>query len=576
MTNLAKTAGLFVELWNFGKTKLTLAVGLLFVISALNGVGLTLFLPLLNQLLQPNVSQTTMSRPEQWIMEIGRIAGIRCIGPCFAFLAVAAFALEGVCLVAQSKIFHSLLFDYELRLKEAFLESYLKAEWVYLARQDTGKTGALINSQIRAVSESVYYLNYLLNSIIMVVALCAVAAFLSPFLTLIVGLGFLTVVFFLRGRLAKSVRYGGRMVDATGLASARLMEILMYSKAIKAGGLEAGSLKMFGEGAKLLAQAQSNAKVNEDYSRAFLQPAMFLSLLGVLLLGRYVLLLGVAPLFVFLGVGYRLLPPLSYIYNQYQKVVGGLPALDLVKSKIAEAKGQTRAAGRRGGRKIGEIVKIEARSVSFRFGSERPAIRSAGFVLERGEHLCISGPSGSGKSTLVDIVLGLIQPTSGSIEVNGTDFTDLDLAEWRGRVGYMGQDAIIWNDTVYHNLTWGIDRQVERAELFDYMEKAGLSDLLGRGAEGLDAPVGERGAFLSGGQRQRFGLIRVLLKKPGFLLLDEPTSALDEENDRRMLSLVEDYLDATGALLLSVAHRQSWLKHASRIAWMEDGALIDQ
>ncbi|MGE5766350.1 MAG: ABC transporter ATP-binding protein [Bacteroidota bacterium] len=205
--------------------------------------------------------------------------------------------------------------------------------------------------------------------------------------------------------------------------------------------------------------------------------------------------------------------------------------------------------------------------VSFGYGRENVLERASLEIPARGLTV-ITGPSGSGKTTLTDLLLGLYQPASGRILLDGTPLSEIDLHAWRGIVGYVPQELILFHDSVLANVTLG-DPRLGEAEARTALEAAGAWDFVAALPEGLDSIVGEKGAKLSGGQRQRIALARALAGRPKLLILDEVTSALDPKTEQDICRNIE----ALGGdmTILAITHREAWTEIADRTYRVEGG-----
>ena len=216
---------------------------------------------------------------------------------------------------------------------------------------------------------------------------------------------------------------------------------------------------------------------------------------------------------------------------------------------------------------------IEFRDVTFKYdGDDRTVLDHIDLKVPKGHTVAIVGQSGSGKSTLVDLIPRFYDVTEGSVLVKGRDVRDVKVADLRGLMGNVNQEAILFNDTFRNNIAFGNDHatqeEVERAARI-----ANAHDFIMATPDGYDTMLGDRGCRLSGGERQRISIARSILKNPDILILDEATSALDNESER----LVQEALDRlmTDRTTIVIAHRLSTIVNADMICVMKDGRIIE-
>ena len=197
-------------------------------------------------------------------------------------------------------------------------------------------------------------------------------------------------------------------------------------------------------------------------------------------------------------------------------------------------------------------------------------LRHVSFTLKKGETMAIVGPSGSGKSTLVDLLSRFYDIRFGEILVDGVPHNQYALQDLRGLFGIVNQDVFLFDDTVYHNLTIGVDHATEE-EVVAAAKIAQAHDFIMELEEGYQTGVGNRGTRLSGGQRQRISIARAILKNPQIFILDEATSALDNESERLFQEALLPYIkNHTGVI---IAHRLSTIRFADKIVFLKDGQI---
>lgn len=275
---------------------------------------------------------------------------------------------------------------------------------------------------------------------------------------------------------------------------------------------------------------------------------------------------------VFGVAGFRLVPSLTGFQSVLTRTTTATPYVELVIKDVEESKRYHADREDLGYEPLPENpVALRFDNVSFTFpGSASDAVREARLEIRLGSTVGIAGASGAGKSTLVDLILGLLTPTSGSIRIDDKDLSGV-LRAWRSHVGYVPQEVTLFDGTIAQNiaLSWNEDFDLERVE--QAARRAQLWDVVEARSDGLQTRVGERGLTLSGGQRQRLGIARALYSDPLILVLDEATSALDTKTEADVAAAIRELRgDVT---VIAVAHRLSTIRDSDQIIFMQDGSV---
>jgi len=218
---------------------------------------------------------------------------------------------------------------------------------------------------------------------------------------------------------------------------------------------------------------------------------------------------------------------------------------------------------------------IEFKNISFAYrkGDVGNVLKNINLNIEKGKTIALVGQSGSGKTTLADMVPRYYDPTQGAVLLDGIDLRELKIHDLRSLLGVVTQDSILFNDTVFNNIAFGMQHMSE-AEVINAAKIANAHDFIIEMPQAYQSNIGDRGAKLSGGQRQRISIARAVLKNPPILILDEATSALDTESERLVQEALTSLMKNRTSLV--IAHRLSTVVHADEIIVLQRGEIVER
>jgi ABC-type multidrug transport system fused ATPase/permease subunit len=270
----------------------------------------------------------------------------------------------------------------------------------------------------------------------------------------------------------------------------------------------------------------------------------------------------------------KLMPLLQMIYLGWTRIQNSRVAMNDVLSLMEAREGDVRADNK--GDPLDFEKAIVLKEISFRYRPDGPEVlRNLNLTIPKGARVGFIGATGSGKSTTLDLIMGLLDPTSGNLEVDGVGITPLTRRAWQSRIAHVPQAIYLSDASIAENIAFGVPKeQIDMVRVRDAARQAQIADFIERMSEGYHSIVGERGARLSGGQRQRIGIARALYKRAAVLVFDEATSALDAETEASVMSAIE----ALGGRMtvLMIAHRLTTVRNCDFIVQMERGELIYQ
>ena len=216
---------------------------------------------------------------------------------------------------------------------------------------------------------------------------------------------------------------------------------------------------------------------------------------------------------------------------------------------------------------------IEFRDVSFSYENGVNVLKQINLIVKRGKTIAIVGPSGAGKTTLVDLLPRFYDPTEGAVFIDGIDIQDVKAWDLRAKLGIVTQEAILFNDTVFNNIAFGL-KGITKKDVITAAKVANADDFISQMENGYDTSIGEDGGKLSGGQRQRISIARAILHNPPILILDEATSALDAESEKLVQDALFKLMENRTSLV--IAHRLSTIQFADEIIVIDEGQIIER
>ena len=291
---------------------------------------------------------------------------------------------------------------------------------------------------------------------------------------------------------------------------------------------------------------------------------------GALILNSYSLI--DASIFIFyMVILYSIINPLKEFSKAFYNVPLGLASMDRI-DMILKAENPIKEPEKP--KPLNSFdAEIEFRDVSFSYIPGRPVLKHINLKVPKGKTIALVGQSGSGKSTMVDLVPRYHDVSEGEILIDGKNVKDVSIASLRSLIGNVNQEAILFNDTFYNNITFGVENATME-QVIEAAKIANAHEFIMESEKGYDTMIGDRGGRLSGGQRQRVSIARAILKNPPILILDEATSALDTESERLVQEALERLMKSRTTI--AIAHRLSTIKNADEICVLYEGEIVER
>jgi len=398
---------------------------------------------------------------------------------------------------------------------------------------------------------------------------------LSPSLTIFV-LVLLPVSGFFIGRIGKSLkRTSDKSQKKMGFILSMIEETISGLRIIKAFNAISFANTRF-------------QKLNSEYTRLMIRLyrkrdlasplSEFLSVLVVTIVlwygGRLVFTPGnnldAAAFIVYLGLFSQLMPPAKAITQAYYNIQKGAASVERIAQILNEP--EVIVQKQDAIKKKDFQTQIEYRDVSFSYETDA-VLNTFNLVIPKGKTVAVVGPSGAGKSTMVDLLPRFYDCTEGAILIDGVPIRDMMIEDLRGLMGIVSQETILFNDTIFNNIAFGMEH-ISESDVIAAAKVANAHEFIDKMPNGYSTNIGDRGTKLSGGQRQRLSIARAVLKNPPILILDEATSALDTESERLVQQALENLMRNRTSIV--IAHRLSTIQFVDEIIVLQNGYLVER
>ncbi|MCG7867833.1 MAG: lipid A export permease/ATP-binding protein MsbA [Candidatus Thiodiazotropha taylori] len=489
-------------------------------------------------------------------------------------LLILLFTVRGVMNFVTSVAFEWVAGKVVLDLRRMMIERILTMGTPYF---DSNATGTLISKVTYNVNQVTMAATKVLTTIvkdtIVVIGLMAYMLYLNWMLTMVIFLALPVIVITVR-LLAVRLRRVNRSLQSTmGVMTQVLEESVRGHKVIKIFEGRPYEQKRFLERANWVRRYNMKSKVAgsahmplvEIVGATMIAALVYVSthdtVLGELTIGGFVSLMAAIGL---------LFSPLKRLTGINQPLQKGLAAAETVFGLIDEP--PEADVGKSELQRVAGRVSFE--SVAFRYPNmDKDALKPISFEITPGSTVALVGHSGGGKTTIANLIPRFYNPTGGRILIDGVDTQDLSLLSLRRQLSYVGQESVLFDDTVAANIAYGAQGEPSMEQIREAAKSAHALEFIERLPEGFETRIGEDGVRLSGGQRQRLAIARALIKDAPILLLDEATSALDTESERHVQAALQTLTKERTTLV--IAHRLSTIQHADKILVVHDGELIE-
>lgn len=461
-------------------------------------------------------------------------------------------------------------------MREQIYAKILKLALSFFSEERKGDIISRITGDVTEVENSIMSsLDMFLKNPIIIIVLLTSMLIMSPSLTLFILL-VLPVTGFIIGRIGKSLKkVSGQAQHKMGMILTVVEETLGGLRIIKAFNAEKKMDARFNSELKdyrhimnrLMRRRELAHPLSELFGTIIIIVVVWYG--GKLILNQNSELSG-PEFIIYLGIFYQIINPAKAFTQALYSIQKGLASMDRI-DKILLADVTIPVAP--DAKPVDDLKEsVEYRNVTFAY-DEKLVLNDVSLKIEKGKTIALVGQSGSGKTTFVDLLPRFYDVNGGQILIDGVDIRELKLHDLRDLMGNVNQEAILFNDTIYNNIAFGVENTT-MADVIAAAKVANAHDFIIETENGYDTVIGDRGNKLSGGQRQRLSIARAILKNPPILILDEATSALDTESERLVQNALENLMKNRTSLV--IAHRLSTVRNADLICVFHDGKIVER
>lgn len=588
-------AGVLREAWTFARAlaayrprTAAMTVVLLLASSATDAMGLFMLIPLLHAV-GAGAADGQQGMVARVLADMADTVGPERLLPAVLGGFVALAVVRSVTVWRRDVLLARTRLGFVTQLRETLHEAVAQANWRFLAGQRQSDLQQVLTGEVHRIGQASFHLLRMTAAGILAATQTAGAFLISPLVSTVALSTGVVLLALIRPLLRRSQTLGDQITVVNRAIFAHVQDFLAGLKPAKAYTAERVHANRFGEAVSAMRQRQMASVKAVAVARATLNVGAAAALAATAWFAIAGTGLTLPELAVVAALFARVMSALMNLQDSAQEFANALPAygytqeaLRALRRATEDAAGADPSTGKREERpgpcrdepRMALHAALTVRAVSFDYGPRaqtgagRRALSGVDLDVQAGKIMAISGPSGAGKSTLADVLLGLLEPTSGAVLVDGVPLDRSNRRRWRRSCAYVPQDPYLFHDTVRANVAWARPHATDR-DVWRALRRAVAADFVAELPQGLDTVVGDRGGRLSGGERQRIVLARALLLNPTLLVLDEATSQLDTRTEQRVVEALRSLRGRT--TVVAMAHREALMAAADRIVLLDSG-----
>jgi ABC-type multidrug transport system fused ATPase/permease subunit len=562
--------GYFLYYYRIAGNRVVVFLLLSMLISLLDGIGLAMFIPLLQAVANPVDSEVAGDGGSKYFTDLIQWAGLPFSVSSILLVMVLLFWGKGLIRFLQMRYYAGLRQLFIKRVRLMLVDSLQALSFSAFLGFDAGQIHNTLTVEVQRLFQTMRYYFDAAQAAAMLLTYMTLA-FISNFhfaVLVAIGAGLSNLLYrkIYKATKKASVELSGKGSDFNGFVN-QATQNFKYLKSTHSFERYVKKLKVvIGE------TEQVNRRIGNMNAiiTAVKEPMIILLVSIVILLQVNFMGASLASILLSLLLFYRALNFLVTLQNNWQgfiENIGGMNAVAVMMEKMNSLR------EKQGNRVFGGIRKqIALRNVSFSY-RDKPVLQDIEMVIPVKQTIALVGESGAGKTTLANLLAGLIQPAKGDVLIDDTPLSDYNLDSYRRRVGYISQETVIFNDSIFNNITfWDEPTAENRQRFFHVIEMTSLSQFVEAHPQKEEGILGDQGILISGGQKQRISIARELYRNTDILIFDEATSALDSQTEKIIQENMENLYGKFTMVL--IAHRLSTIKKADMIYLLDKGQVI--
>lgn len=543
--------------------------------SFLETFSVSMVMPLVNLISNP--SSIYSEKKYIFFANIFNISDVRSMILLFALLLIFVYIIKNIYLILMYKYQYDFIYINQDKLSCNILQNYLAQDYLFHATHNVADLQRNIRNDVDAFFQELLSISVLFTEFCTCLFL-AIYLLIQDVLTTLVVIGIMVGYIFIWGMgFRKKIKdYGKKERVSASSLNKWILQSLGGIKELKIGNMENYFLDNYRMSYDEYAKAHSNYLLLNLCARPTMETVLICGLLGFLSIRIYfgADLNKIVPIIsVFVVAAIRMLPSFSRISNNFSTMTYYKSGMDNIFYELQRMEKQKKEMEKDNDDQTVIHIKdkISIRNLVYHYPTrpEHIILNNVTLDIKKHDMVAFIGPSGAGKTTFADIILGILRPTSGTIEVDGKSIFE-HLNSWHKIIGYIPQTIFLIDDSIRANIAYGVRAElIDEDRVWQAIKDAQLDDFVKNLEKGLDTVVGDRGVRLSGGQRQRIGIARALYREPRLLVLDEATSALDNDTEEAVMKAINSL---NGKLtMIVIAHRLSTIQQCDHVYEVKDG-----